>query len=163
MAGPKSAEESHMGWSGFMEIAAGKRCYEKSSVIHLLFVIKSMDIVSSKLMRCPRSGRATSSKLKTRAGYSKPVTCTLLPEPGNLLHLVRCGCKGDCSRNCEGKQSGSYTPLCSECAGESCFNRNICDSEDEYDSKVNYDTEDHVQVKRTSASTRDDYAKRIRL
>ncbi|GBN22179.1 hypothetical protein AVEN_269345-1 [Araneus ventricosus] len=39
MVGPKSAEESHnMGWSGFMEIAAGKRCYEKSTVISLPFV-----------------------------------------------------------------------------------------------------------------------------
>jgi len=40
MAGPKSAEEPHMGWSCFMEIAAGKRSYEKSAVIPLPFVNK---------------------------------------------------------------------------------------------------------------------------
>ncbi|KAJ8879540.1 hypothetical protein PR048_020148 [Dryococelus australis] len=37
MAGPKPAEEPHTGWSGFMEIAAGKRSYEKSVVIPLPF------------------------------------------------------------------------------------------------------------------------------
>ncbi|GBM91898.1 hypothetical protein AVEN_112925-1 [Araneus ventricosus] len=38
MAGPTSAEEPHTGWSGFMEIAAGKKCYEKSAVMPLPFV-----------------------------------------------------------------------------------------------------------------------------
>ncbi|KAJ8888474.1 hypothetical protein PR048_007964 [Dryococelus australis] len=38
MAGTKSYEEHYMGWSGFMEIAAGKISYEKSAVIPLPFV-----------------------------------------------------------------------------------------------------------------------------
>ncbi|GBM44412.1 hypothetical protein AVEN_128273-1 [Araneus ventricosus] len=38
MAGPKSVDESHTIWSGFMDIAAGKRCYKKSAVIPLPFV-----------------------------------------------------------------------------------------------------------------------------
>jgi hypothetical protein len=64
--------------------------------------------------------------------HYKPVTSTLPPAPGNLLHLVRCGCKGDCSRNCECKRSGlTCTTMCSECAGESCYNRIIPDSDDE--------------------------------
>ncbi|GBL90431.1 hypothetical protein AVEN_178858-1 [Araneus ventricosus] len=37
-AGPKSAEEPHTGWSGFIKNAAGKRLYEKSAVIPLSFV-----------------------------------------------------------------------------------------------------------------------------
>ncbi|GBN17365.1 hypothetical protein AVEN_149644-1 [Araneus ventricosus] len=37
-ADPKSAAEPHKEWSGFMEILAGKRCYEKSAVIPLPFV-----------------------------------------------------------------------------------------------------------------------------
>ncbi|GBL93748.1 hypothetical protein AVEN_166786-1 [Araneus ventricosus] len=37
MAGPKSVEEPHKGWSGFMEIAAGKRCYDESAVIPFPF------------------------------------------------------------------------------------------------------------------------------
>ncbi|GBM50344.1 hypothetical protein AVEN_184200-1, partial [Araneus ventricosus] len=73
-------------------------------------------------------------------------------------HLVRYGCKGDCSRNCECKRSGlRRTTMCSKYAGESCFNRNIPDSKDEYD------TEEHVQVKPSSASTREDCSKRRRF
>ncbi|GBM02260.1 hypothetical protein AVEN_108808-1 [Araneus ventricosus] len=37
MDGPKSAEEPPTSWNGFVEIAAGKRCYEKSAVIPLPF------------------------------------------------------------------------------------------------------------------------------
>ncbi|KAJ8897634.1 hypothetical protein PR048_002983 [Dryococelus australis] len=43
-----------------------------------------------------------------------------------------------------------------DCAGESYFNRNIPDSEDE-DIEDDFDIEDHVEAKRTSASTREDY------
>ncbi|GBM68502.1 hypothetical protein AVEN_144208-1 [Araneus ventricosus] len=38
MSSPKSAEDPHSGWSGFMKITARKRCYEKSAVIPLPFV-----------------------------------------------------------------------------------------------------------------------------
>ncbi|GBN19828.1 hypothetical protein AVEN_122330-1 [Araneus ventricosus] len=38
MADPKSAEELHKRWIGFMEIATGKRCYNKSAVIPFPFV-----------------------------------------------------------------------------------------------------------------------------
>ncbi|GBN50756.1 hypothetical protein AVEN_185748-1 [Araneus ventricosus] len=38
MSGSKSAEEPHKGWSGFMDIVAGKRCYDKSAVIPFPFV-----------------------------------------------------------------------------------------------------------------------------
>ncbi|KAJ8873474.1 hypothetical protein PR048_024292 [Dryococelus australis] len=52
MAGPKSAEEPHTGWSGFMEIDAGKRAYEKKRqqrcivMFDQLLFIKAIDIVS---------------------------------------------------------------------------------------------------------------------
>ncbi|GBM62655.1 hypothetical protein AVEN_257259-1 [Araneus ventricosus] len=83
-------------------------------------------------------------------GHYKPVTSTLTPTPNNLLHVIRCWCKRNCSRNCDCTRSGlACTTMCSEYAGESCFNRNIPDSEDECDTK------EHVQIKRTSASSKD--------
>ncbi|GBN56785.1 hypothetical protein AVEN_245931-1 [Araneus ventricosus] len=55
-------------------------------------------------------------------GYYKPVTSALPPAPENLLHLIRCGWKENCFRNCECKRSGlTCTIMCSECARESCF------------------------------------------
>ncbi|KAJ8873472.1 hypothetical protein PR048_024290 [Dryococelus australis] len=51
-------------------------------------------------------------------GQYKPVTPPLPPASDNLLHLVRCGCKGDCTRNEECKRSGmTCTTMCSECPG----------------------------------------------
>ncbi|KAJ8880189.1 hypothetical protein PR048_016655 [Dryococelus australis] len=75
-------------------------------------------------------------------GQYKPVASTLSPAPGNMLHLVRCGCKGD------------Y-----KCAGESCLNCNILDSKDEDNIEDKCDIEDHIDAKHTSASTREDYVK----
>ena len=55
--------------------------------------------------------------------------------PPEILEVVRCSCKKDCStKRCTCKKHGlPCTDICGECCGTSCTNSQLPDFSDEYD------------------------------
>lgn len=52
-----------------------------------------------------------------------PVATELPPAPDELLHLISCGCKKGCERNCECRKAGlTCSAMCRHCIGHSCEN-----------------------------------------
>ena len=64
----------------------------------------------------------------------RPVTTVLPPAPEAVLQLVKCACKGNCTKKtCSCKKHSMYcTDMCTSCE-ESCENRNVTVSEDSED------------------------------
>ena len=60
----------------------------------------------------------------TSGGKLMPIEMTKLIAPVELLKIVKCGCKTDCSRkNCICKQYGvKCTNMCTVCRDDSCMN-----------------------------------------
>ena len=60
----------------------------------------------------------------TSRGMMMPIEMTKEIAPAELLKIIKCGCKTDCSRkNCTCKQYGVIcTNMCTGCRGVSCLN-----------------------------------------
>ena len=63
------------------------------------------------------------------------------PAPDNLLKVVRCGCKGDCSSlRCSCKRNGlDCSSACKECKGISCRNVSLVEDDDLDDTEQSMD------------------------
>ena len=68
-------------------------------------------------------------------GRLMPIMTDQPVAPSELLDVVRCSCKKDCSTNrCTCKKHGlPCTSICGECRGTSCTNSQLPDLSDEYD------------------------------
>ncbi|GBL78051.1 hypothetical protein AVEN_143357-1 [Araneus ventricosus] len=64
MAGPRSSEEPHKGWSGFMEIGAGKRCYDKSAVIPSSIFNPNLNLTPVFVSRLKNAGSGNKGELR---------------------------------------------------------------------------------------------------
>lgn len=63
-----------------------------------------------------------------------PVTTTMEPAPQNLLKLILCNCKTDCSKQCECKRAGlQCSAMCGHCQGLDCNNSPTCDDKSDED------------------------------
>jgi len=72
---------------------------------------------------------------KLSSGKLFPVYMDKAPAPSELLQIVRCSCKSDCSSmKCTCKKNGlDCSPACKECKGASCSNTRIETRQDDND------------------------------
>ena len=80
--------------------------------------------------------------------YYSPIYTDQPPAPADLLKVIRCSCKGDCSSfRCSCRKNGlECSPACGDCRGTSCTNITIIGADDDLedeDSPLSYD-EDHT-------------------
>ena len=68
-------------------------------------------------------------------GRFMPIMTDQPAAPPEILDVVRCSCKKDCStKRCTCKKHGlPCTAICGECCGTSCTNSQLPDLSDEYD------------------------------
>ena len=76
--------------------------------------------------------------------YSPIYFSGIKPAPDQLLRIIRCSCKGDCSRgNCTCKANGmECTSACKECKGTTCLNSKPVNGNVNAEHDVDSDTEE---------------------